>query len=159
MFAGSFNLCNVQQITIRDCSMVKWLFTVSTATSLVSLRKLMITYCIELQYVIKDETVEEKQSNDNRNEELALLPNLKTLRLYNLPNLIQVYPGWKRTPQDEIYNCPKLIQTLAPPSASGTFSSHSFFFFFFDILSQSKIIFKFVRKYKIESPLSQVYLS
>lgn len=112
MFAGSFNFCNIQNIVIRDCSRVKWLFTVSTAKSLTSLRELKIYFCDELQFVVKDETVSnDNRKNDNRKEELALFPNLNTLHLWALPKLIKVYSGWEMTPQNGKYilDCPELI--------------------------------------------------
>ncbi|XP_054811496.1 uncharacterized protein LOC129312796 [Prosopis cineraria] len=109
---GTPNLCSLFKLDVSDCPKFKWLFTLSTAQTLTSLRELTIERCEGLQYVMKDERAKGKQSIEEAiDDRQAMLLELEHLYLEDLPNLIEVYKRFQfqYVRSHEVVNCPKLV--------------------------------------------------
>ncbi|XP_028803921.1 uncharacterized protein LOC114758992 isoform X2 [Neltuma alba] len=109
LFPESFNLTNLQRLTVKSCPRLRSLFTELTAETLTWLSTLEIEDCFELEYVIKGKSKEISQGGSK-----DLVPCLKTLRLVKLPNLIIFHQRIKlRCELFRVHDCPNLKQTLS----------------------------------------------
>ncbi|KRH17195.2 hypothetical protein GLYMA_14G204700v4 [Glycine max] len=87
----SLMLPKLRTLTIRGCRSLKYIFPMCYAHGLVSLEKLMVERCDKLKYVFGSEkehdlTVYQHQSHPQT--------NLETLRLTQLPNLVEIWPKY-----------------------------------------------------------------
>ncbi|KAI9072224.1 hypothetical protein K1719_045814 [Acacia pycnantha] len=109
LFPESFNLSNLQRMTVKSCPRLRSLFTESTAKTLTWLNTMEIEECFELEYVIKG-----KNNDFSQGGSKDLVPSLRTLRLLKLPRLIVFYQGIRlQCELFQVRDCPNLKQTLA----------------------------------------------
>ncbi|XP_028800001.1 probable disease resistance protein At1g61190 [Neltuma alba] len=109
MLPESFNLSNLQSLTVKSCPRLRLLFIVSTAKTLTWLNSLEITECSGLEYVIKGKSKEIAQGDAEE-----MLPKLDVLHLVKLPSLIIIQRGIKlQCELCHVHDCPKLKQILA----------------------------------------------
>ncbi|XP_073221261.1 uncharacterized protein [Cicer arietinum] len=91
--SGSFNLCILKRIILRSCSMLRTLFSPSTATHLISLEELTIEECHELRYLVTygeaHEHKEEIICEDHVSQSyVATFPKLESITVVNC-NLLE----------------------------------------------------------------------
>ncbi|XP_073305089.1 probable disease resistance protein At4g27220 isoform X7 [Primulina huaijiensis] len=101
------SLVNLKLIYIRHCPNLRYLFSMATARSLVQLLSLEISFCDTIEQVLWNEM------ESNTEASIIEFPNLNTLRLFYLPNLLAFTQGVEtiKFPQLielEIEDCPKL---------------------------------------------------
>ncbi|KAK7372240.1 hypothetical protein VNO80_05614 [Phaseolus coccineus] len=113
-------LCNLKVLSISECPLLTSLFEPSIVQSLVLLEKLIISSCSGLsglKYVFGSEkehniaVYPSFQQTDTKN-----LSNLGTLRLMNLPNVIDIWPEYCRPHLPNLKDldcsaCPKLLDS------------------------------------------------
>jgi hypothetical protein len=93
---GSFNLWNIKRLILRSCSMLRTLFSPSTAMHLTSLEELMIAECHELIYLVsygishenKDEIIQEDHDSQSYD---AIFPRLKSISVVNCNLLVYLF--------------------------------------------------------------------
>ncbi|XP_074281403.1 disease resistance protein RPS2-like [Silene latifolia] len=88
-------------LSLRACPKLTHVFTLSMMKNLPKLEELVIEDCVSLKYII---------SQDQPGfDEFVVLPCLKVLKLYYLPNLCELGGlTWANVEYMSLYNCPKL---------------------------------------------------
>ncbi|KAK9269041.1 hypothetical protein L1049_000809 [Liquidambar formosana] len=111
------NLCqNLKSLTVRHCGSLRNLFYPSMVRALVHLETLNIEYCNMLEEIVA-KGVEEEEEEEERMDEIVI-PQLKRLELYHLPNLISFCQG----PYD--FDLPSLVDVYVSDCPTlNTFSS------------------------------------
>ncbi|XP_052624295.1 uncharacterized protein LOC111909128 [Lactuca sativa] len=82
-----FEFPNLKRVSISHCHLLEHLFTSSMIGSLLQLQELHISCCNNMQVVVKDENVVEKEEKSLRKMNEIMLPHLKSLILDELPSL------------------------------------------------------------------------
>ena len=93
--SGPFNPCNLKRLILRSCSMLRTLFSPSTATRLTSLEELLIADCHGLRYIVtcedahdnEEEIIPEDQDSQSYYGSI-MFPRLKRISVVNC-NLLE----------------------------------------------------------------------
>ncbi|KAK7394837.1 hypothetical protein VNO78_15378 [Psophocarpus tetragonolobus] len=86
LVGSTVSFMNLKGLVVRSCKRMAYLFTFSTATSLVQLETLMIQDCESIKEIIK------KEDEDEDSYEITF-GRLQTLSLDSLPRLVSFYSG------------------------------------------------------------------
>ncbi|KAL2336075.1 hypothetical protein Fmac_010521 [Flemingia macrophylla] len=87
-FKGSLGFPSLNHLKVTKCRMLKYLFTSSTAKSLVQLKTMEIGWCDSIEEII---VCNKKGDEPNKNE--IIFPHLNCLTLDGLPKLRSFYKG------------------------------------------------------------------
>ncbi|XP_077223388.1 disease resistance protein At4g27190-like [Tasmannia lanceolata] len=104
MWIGLPTLQSLTELNISECDGLKEIFSSAQVKGLPNLAKLSVTYCGEVKKIISE--VEEVVGDEN-----AMLPKLRFLKLYFLPNLEHFYVrplALHSLETTEIFSCPNL---------------------------------------------------
>ncbi|KAM6558834.1 hypothetical protein CsatA_028073 [Cannabis sativa] len=126
-FAPSFMFFhNLEALIVSGCHGLRYLLSSSTATTLVRLQRMEISYCNEIKEIIINHNSNEEEEEEK--DSLIVFQNLKQLELQNLPSLQSFfYSGNKVTmsipnlEQLSIWRCPEMRRFsngIVDPSAS-----------------------------------------
>ncbi|XP_074283906.1 disease resistance protein RPS2-like [Silene latifolia] len=97
---GSFNMLTF--LSLRACPKLTYVFNLSMMKNLPKLEELVIEDCVSLKYIFSEDV-------QLGSEEFSVLPCLKVLKLYYLPNLCEIGKlTWANVECMHFYNCPKL---------------------------------------------------
>ncbi|KAI4313193.1 hypothetical protein L6164_026191 [Bauhinia variegata] len=100
------------RIHIEMCNNLKYLFVILSSHELPQLNELIVEECSLLENVFAC-----KESN-TEGEQAVMFSKLRKLRLRKLPNLVNVYKGfkWDSVNDKQVEDCPKLTSTTIAPS-------------------------------------------
>ncbi|XP_010659963.1 disease resistance protein At4g27190-like [Vitis vinifera] len=79
---------NLKTLNVYSCPKLKFLFLLSTARGLPQLEEMTIEYCVAMQQIIAYKRESEIQEDGHGGTNLQLFPKLRSLILYDLPQLI-----------------------------------------------------------------------
>ncbi|KAG8660978.1 hypothetical protein MANES_02G211901v8 [Manihot esculenta] len=103
-------LSKLQKLSLKNCGLVKALFPPSVAQQFTLLKKLKISGCCKMEYIVAEAKEEEK----NKGISKIAFPNLTKLRLYDLPELVAFFAdndiSFELSSLEylQIVSCPKL---------------------------------------------------
>ncbi|CAH1435298.1 unnamed protein product [Lactuca virosa] len=103
------NFPNLTKVSINKCPLLGHVFTGCMVGSLLQLQEVQITDCKSMDVIVKQ--VEDSETRPTTTE--VVFPCLKSITLYNLPNLKGICLGkeafeWPLLDALEINNCPKI---------------------------------------------------
>ncbi|KVH99778.1 Disease resistance protein [Cynara cardunculus var. scolymus] len=101
---------NLTKLCIRGCESLRHVFGSSMVGSLLQLQEIHISYCKNMEVIVKEE---EEERDGKVNEIITMLPQLKSLILIKLPSLKGCYLGnealsWPSLDTLEIKCCPSI---------------------------------------------------
>ncbi|KAK9080338.1 hypothetical protein SSX86_000096 [Deinandra increscens subsp. villosa] len=102
----NINVFNIKKMVITSCELLKHVFTFSTLESLRQLEELKIESCKTMEVIVKIENEEQQKDVE--------FPHLKSLELFNLPNLKGFFLGmnrfhWPLLEKVRISECPQMM--------------------------------------------------
>ncbi|KAJ9542071.1 hypothetical protein OSB04_028577 [Centaurea solstitialis] len=110
---------NFTKLSINDCLSMEHVFTSSMVGSLLQLQELDISKCRRMEVIVKEAkvVVEEEgegECDDDKVDEIIMLPQLKSLKLKHLPSLKGFYLG------NEAFSCSSLdtLEIISCPTMS-----------------------------------------
>ncbi|KAJ9560200.1 hypothetical protein OSB04_005360 [Centaurea solstitialis] len=104
-------LSNLKEFIIQDCDLLHHVFTFSTLESLTQLEKLRISSCKTMEVIVKVDNGEQA----TKSSKVVVFPRLKSITLYNLPNLKGFFLGkniefqWPLLDDVRIDGCPQMM--------------------------------------------------
>ncbi|KAK3006903.1 hypothetical protein RJ639_015608 [Escallonia herrerae] len=106
---GFLSLQNLNSLSISMCEGLGYLISCSAAKCLIRLKSLEIESCEKMKEIVTTQ----RQEDNEESSEAIVFPQLCTLRLYDLPNLMTFYQKrctleWPSLKTLTIANCPKM---------------------------------------------------
>eukprot|EP00268_Persea_americana_P044682 TRINITY_DN4516_c0_g1_i11.p1 TRINITY_DN4516_c0_g1~~TRINITY_DN4516_c0_g1_i11.p1 ORF type:complete len:368 (-),score=63.10 TRINITY_DN4516_c0_g1_i11:116-1219(-) len=115
------SLSKLRVLHLRGCKSLKKVFQLGIIRQLCSLQSLEVWWCSTMEEIIKIEEEEEMSMSVashthnviSYNNDRLILPNIKKIHLYFLPELVSICRGfsnfeWPSLQTIDIYDCPKL---------------------------------------------------
>ncbi|XP_042757392.1 uncharacterized protein LOC111909982 [Lactuca sativa] len=117
-------LPNLMILEISKCGSLEHIFTFSALESLRQLEELMILDCGSMKVIVK----EEHASSSSSSKEAVVFPRLKSIKLFNLPELEGFFLGmnefrWPSLAYVVIKNCPQMT-VFAPGGSTAPMLKH-----------------------------------
>ncbi|KAD7477387.1 hypothetical protein E3N88_00523 [Mikania micrantha] len=110
-------LTNLKKLSISECDLLEYIFTISTLESLRKLEKLKIISCKAMKAIVREEHEEEPSK--------VVFPRLKSIKFMDLPSLAGFFMGidfkfeWRSLDYVMIKDCPQMMvftsgESIAP---------------------------------------------